>query len=178
MEFCEGYEGRKVFVTMLSNDGFFAGFQVLSKSLQATGTQHPLFVLTGPAVSTTVMSRLKALCSGIISGDRIQNSHEGHDASWTNSEYLKLNIWNLVAFEQIVYLDADTLILENIDELFDRDCAFAAAPDVFPPDKFNAGVMVIRPDAGVFADMMSKVTSLASYDGGDTGMNYESIAVS
>jgi hypothetical protein len=26
----------------------------------------------------------------------------------------------------------------------------AAAPDIFPPDNFNAGVMIIRPDASVF----------------------------
>ena len=40
---------------------------------------------------------------------------------------------------------------------------------MFPPDKFNAGVMVIRPDATVFADMISKVGTILSYDGGDTG---------
>ncbi len=32
-------------------------------------------------------------------------------------------------------------VLANVDELFRRP-AFAAAPDVFPPDKFNAGVLV------------------------------------
>lgn len=55
-------------------------------------------------------------------------------------------------------------------QLFDRDCSFAAAPDVFPPDKFNAGVLVIRPDQGVFSDMMGKIGTLESYDGGDTGV--------
>ena len=54
-------------------------------------------------------------------------------------------------------------------QLFDRDCTFAAAPDVFPPDKFNAGVLMIRPDEAVFLDMMSKLNTLGSYDGGDTG---------
>jgi hypothetical protein len=29
--------------------------------------------------------------------------------------------------------------------------------------------MVIRPDATVFADMISKVGTILSYDGGDTG---------
>jgi hypothetical protein len=90
---------------------------VLVKSLQATGTQYPLFVLTGPEVSPTVISRLKSLCTGVIPGALIQNNYEGHEASWTNSEFLKLNIWNLTVFEQIVYLDADTLVLESIDEV-------------------------------------------------------------
>lgn len=46
---------------------------------------------------------------------------------------------------------------------------FAAAPDVFPPDKFNAGVMVVAPSLVVLEDMLSKVEELPSYDGGDTG---------
>lgn len=46
---------------------------------------------------------------------------------------------------------------------------FAAAPDVFPPDKFNAGVIVVVPSLLVLEDMLSKVEELPSYDGGDTG---------
>ena len=40
---------------------------------------------------------------------------------------------------------------------------------MFPPDKFNAGVLVVRPDEVVFADMIGKIGTLTSYDGGDTG---------
>jgi hypothetical protein len=42
---------------------------------------------------------------------------------------------------------------------------------VFPPDKFNAGVIVCCPDAAVFDDMVTKARDklLTSYDGGDTG---------
>jgi hypothetical protein len=30
--------------------------------------------------------------------------------------------------------------------VFERDVDFAAAPDVFPPDNFNAGIMLLKPD--------------------------------
>lgn len=46
---------------------------------------------------------------------------------------------------------------------------FAAAPDVYPPDKFNPGVMVLKPCLAVMEDMLSKVSKLSSYDGRDTG---------
>lgn len=55
------------------------------------------------------------------------------------------------------------------EQLFDRKVDFAAAPDVFPPDRFNAGVMVVAPSQEVLEDMLSKVSELPSYDGGDTG---------
>jgi len=45
----------------------------------------------------------------------------------------------------------------------------AAAPDLFPPDKFNAGVMVIAPSRHTFRDMMDRIHTTVSYDGGDTG---------
>jgi glycogenin glucosyltransferase len=49
-------------------------------------------------------------------------------------------------YERVVYLDADTLVLDSIDDLFEREIgdapgSFAAAPDVFPPDRFNAGMI-------------------------------------
>ena len=37
----------------------------------------------------------------------------------------------------------------SMDDLFERDVSFAAAPDTFPPDRFNAGVMLVRPDITV-----------------------------
>ena len=45
----------------------------------------------------------------------------------------------------------------------------AAAPDIFPPDNFNAGVLIIRPDMKVFRQMLSKIEEIETYDGGDTG---------
>ena len=100
----------------------------------------------------------------------IANPHakKSHVEGWVNSGYTKLQIWNLVDYDKVVYIDADTLVLQNVDELFERPTP-AAAPDTFPPDKFNAGVMVIRPSTDTFKDMMSKINVLGSYDTGDTG---------
>jgi hypothetical protein len=35
------------------------------------------------------------------------------------------------------------MIMSNPDSVFDREVEFAAAPDIFPPDRFNAGVLFI-----------------------------------
>ena len=40
-------------------------------------------------------------------------------------------------------------VLGAIDELFDRPSP-AFCPDVFPPDRFNAGVIVLEPSADLF----------------------------
>jgi glycogenin glucosyltransferase len=46
----------------------------------------------------------------------------------------------------VIFLDADTLPLQPIDSLAEHPSAFAAAPDTFPADQFNSGVMVLRPN--------------------------------
>ena len=49
-----------------------------------------------------------------------------------------------------------------MDELFERDTDFAAAPDVFPPDRFNAGVLVLRPSLEVL-EHVATVRRLLDY---------------
>ena len=46
---------------------------------------------------------------------------------------------------------------------------FGAAPDVFPPDCFNAGVLLVKPSFETFTMLVEKIASITSYDGGDTG---------
>ena len=100
-------------------------------------------------------------------------------------------------YDTILYIDADCLVVKDVSHLLDvdsdqasseKECTkraglLAAAPDIFPPDKFNAGVMVIRPSKSIFEDMMSCLSgnnatasknieqskTYKSYDGGDTG---------
>jgi len=35
--------------------------------------------------------------------------------------FSKLNIWKIVDYDKLVYLDADTIVLENIDNLFNYE---------------------------------------------------------
>lgn len=77
-------------------------------------------------------------------------------------QFTKLSLWSLdtsLGLEGLVYLDADTLILQNVDELFTLPYAFAAAPDVWPDQRgmtleFNAGVMYLKPNTTVYRHML------------------------
>jgi len=148
-----------------------------------------LVVLVTPNISTKVRSILKPLfCTRIIEVPPIpipqfDNKKEGsgklnesHVKSWNDCGYTKLNIFNLEVYSTILYIDSDCLVVKNVSHLLqfgekeeNEGSLIAAAPDIFPPDKFNAGVMIINPSSNVFADMMEKTKTLVSYDGGDTG---------
>ena len=67
------------------------------------------------------------------------------------------------SLKSVVYLDADTLVKRNFDELFDIPFAFAATPDVYLDNRgfvigFNTGVMAFKPNSKVFDDMVTKIS--------------------
>lgn len=161
--------GKRSYATLLTSDSFLMAVQALAASLKATGTRQRLLLLHTDQVSRGVVARL--------AGDpfvdprlvvAIPNPHDTEVEGWVNSGFTKLRLWEQVDFEKLVYVDADCLVLEPIDELFGRPSP-AFCPDVFPPDKFNAGVIVLEPSASVFGRMLEQVGELPSHDGGDTG---------
>ncbi|MBA0654165.1 hypothetical protein Goklo_021230 [Gossypium klotzschianum] len=80
--------------------------------------------------------------------------------------YTKLKIFNMTNYKKVVYLDADTIVVKSIEDLFkcEKFCA-----NLKHSERLNSGVMVVEPSEAVFNDMMSKVNTLPSYTGGDQG---------
>jgi len=68
-----------------------------------------------------------------------------------------------------VFLDADTLVLQNIDELFERE-ELSAVPDIGWPDCFNTGVFVFAPSEDTFRALLKLAIEKGSFDGGDQGL--------
>lgn len=154
-----------------------------------------LVVLLSSKVSNdSVKPRLQFFCDRIITVDHIPIQHnsakenyQSHVQQWDeNCGWTKLRLFELGSYDTILYIDADCLVVKDVSHLLHVDAKesvkeaglLAAAPDIFPPDKFNAGVMVLRPSKSVFDDMMSRlpietngdsIQQCTSYDGGDTG---------
>ncbi|TNV84871.1 hypothetical protein FGO68_gene11374 [Halteria grandinella] len=162
---------KKVYATMITDDKYISGLQVMHYTLRKF-TQRTLVIILQDNVKKITEKQLEKLSNVIIKKvSHLSNPHEKNasDASWIGSGYTKLYIWSLVEYEQLFYIDADCMINACIEDVFDRDVSFAAAPDVFPPDHFNAGVLLIKPSIEIFNDMVAKSPDMPSYDGGDTG---------
>jgi glycogenin glucosyltransferase len=84
--------------------------------------------------------------------------------------FTKINCWLLEKYSKCVFLDADVVVLRNIDDLFERE-EFSAAPDAGWPDCFNSGVFVYKPSAETFRKLTEFASQQdASFDGGDQGL--------
>lgn len=66
----------------------------------------------------------------------------------------------------VVYLDADTIVARNIDELFlcDGFCGVLRHSE-----RLNTGVFVLQPDHHILEDMLLRIETTPSYTGGDQG---------
>ena len=69
-----------------------------------------------------------------------------HVQAWDdNCGWTKLRLFELSSYDTILYIDADCLVVKDVGRLLDigvthtNQGLLAAAPDIFPPDKFNAG---------------------------------------
>lgn len=78
--------------------------------------------------------------------------------------FTKLHAWKLTEYNKCVFLDADTLVLQNVDDLFDRP-ELSAAPDIGWPDCFNSGVFVFIPSQETYTALVSHALDHGSFDG-------------
>ncbi|XP_005189085.1 glycogenin-1 isoform X4 [Musca domestica] len=160
-------------VTLTTNDTYSLGALVLAHSLRRAGTVHQLAVLVTPGVSESMREKLKDVYN-VVQEVNIMDSQDAANLALLSRPELgitftKLHCWRLVQFEKCVFLDSDTLVLQNCDELFERE-EFSAAPDVSWPDCFNSGVFVFQPSQTTYDKIVEFALKNGSFDGGDQGL--------
>ncbi|XP_046809605.1 glycogenin-1 isoform X3 [Lucilia cuprina] len=160
-------------VTLTTNDTYSLGALVLAHSLRRAGTKHQLAVLVTPGVSESMRGKLRDVYNLVQEVNVMDSQDSANLALLSRPElgitFTKLHCWRLVQFEKCVFLDSDTLVLQNCDELFERE-EFSAAPDVSWPDCFNSGVFVYKPSQDTFDKIVEFALKNGSFDGGDQGL--------
>lgn len=165
--------GGFAWVTLATNDSYSLGALVLGHSLRRVGTPHDLVVLVTPGVSAAMRNQLSSAFTVVQEVNVLDSQDEANLALLERPElgitFTKLHCWRLTQYEKCVFLDADTLVLKNSDELFERE-ELSAAPDPGWPDCFNSGVFVYRPSLDTFSNLIKFALSKGSFDGGDQGL--------
>ncbi|MBL8976249.1 MAG: hypothetical protein JNK56_36930, partial [Myxococcales bacterium] len=152
------------YVTMIcGGDAYVPGLEALGRSLAETRTAIPRVVMATPDVPCEATARLAAQGWEIREVAPIPNPHRSDELLFRRfgASFTKLRAFDLCEYERIVFLDADTIVIRNIDDLFQRP-GFAAAPDFFMPDRFNSGVMVIDPSRALFERLQAALADSPS----------------
>lgn len=111
-------------VTLLTQPDYLVGVKALHRSLKQSHTRWPLIVMTTEAISLADREALQAEGCVVHPVDPIypNSALEPHYASAQFGEvWTKLRAWQLTDCERVVFLDADMLVLQNMDELFTLD---------------------------------------------------------
>ncbi|XP_075969540.1 uncharacterized protein LOC142972359 isoform X2 [Anticarsia gemmatalis] len=164
---------NRAWVTLATNDSYGLGALVLAHSLRRVESAYPSVVLITPSVTEPMRERLRAVFAEVIIVDVLDSRDAAHLALLQRPElgitFTKIHCWSLTQYEKCVFLDADTLVVQNCDELFERE-QLSAAPDVGWPDCFNSGVFVYTPSAETFSQLITFAQERGSFDGGDQGL--------
>lgn len=158
-------------LTALVNDLFVVPTLVLGHSIRTFSCQKNMMVFISEKVSEGARNALHRVgwetrlvkgmdCDWLdskLGGDRnsgLFGKPLGHRIKGTHTRF---HAWNYTQYSKIIYVDADYMLMTNIDRLFDIPDDFAAAhtsrPGVVNP-AFNAGFLVFRPDSRYYQEIM------------------------
>ncbi|CAI4045256.1 glycogenin glucosyltransferase GLG1 SKDI_11G2660 [Saccharomyces kudriavzevii IFO 1802] len=173
--------------------GVFALGHQVNKFLEEAGKKDSIqtcLIVTTSLFNDTLSGFAKDLLNSVYTKIVLVSPLEFQDESvQRNSENLallkrpelsaaliKARLWELTQFEQVLYLDSDTLPLnKGFLRLFDimskqNKLQIGAAADIGWPDMFNSGVMILIPDAGTASGLQDYILENTSIDGSDQGI--------
>ncbi len=162
-EWLAGRPHDRLFVTLATPD-FATGVSVLVRSLRAI-SDVPILILT---LGGDFEPKVEA--DGVAFLEVPPLVRLGHafpsDARHLAVTLTKLWVFSLTQPARVAFIDADCLVLQPLDDLFDGE-GFAAVPDLFINYKtraFNAGVFAFTPSAEISS--RSLPTAAGAFGGG------------
>ncbi|XP_002526157.2 putative UDP-glucuronate:xylan alpha-glucuronosyltransferase 3 [Ricinus communis] len=157
---------REAYATILhSAHVYVCGAITAAQSIRMAGSIRDLVILVDETISEYHRGGLEAAGWKIHTIQRIRNPKAERDA-YNEWNYSKFRLWQLTDYDKIIFIDADLLILRNIDFLFEMPEITAIGNNA---TLFNSGVMVIEPSNCTFQLLMDHINEIESYNGGDQG---------
>ncbi|CAA0838689.1 Putative UDP-glucuronate\\x3axylan alpha-glucuronosyltransferase 3 [Striga hermonthica] len=161
-----GNPKREAYATILhSAHAYVCGAITAAQSIRMSGSSRDLIVLVDDAITPHHRAGLESAGWKVRPILRIRNPKAEPEA-YNEWNYSKFRLWQLTEYDKIVFIDADLLILRNIDFLFQMPEISATGNNA---TLFNSGVMVIEPSECMFQLLMDHINEIESYNGGDQG---------
>ena len=171
---------RDAFVTLVTNADYAMGATALARSIRLTGAQADIVVLHTGGVDGHALAPLAEFGCRLVATELLPLSDAFNDrharknihsaAPFTKGRkpdfhspldnFCKLRLWQLTDYERCIFIDADALVLKNIDRYFGYP-EFSAAPNVYESladfQRLNSGVFVATPCLRTFDAMLAQL---------------------
>ncbi|KAK8967493.1 UDP-glucuronate:xylan alpha-glucuronosyltransferase 2 [Platanthera guangdongensis] len=157
---------REAYATLIhSSDTYVCGAITLAQSIRKTGSKRDLLLLHDKSIPEVKLRALAAAGWQLREIKRIRNPRAQRN-TYNEYNYSKFRLWLLTDYQKVVFVDADIVVLRNLDLLFSFPQISAAGNDGVI---FNSGIMVLEPSACTFEALMKNRKEITSYNGGDQG---------
>lgn len=168
------------YVTLVTNADYAFGATALVRSLRLTDTRADIVVMHTGGVEAAALAPVEALGARLARAELLPTSdafNERHTRARIHADhpftkgtkpafhtpldnFVKLRLWEMEAYDKVVFIDADAIVLKNIDRLFDYP-EFSAAPNVYESltdfHRLNSGVFVAKPSRDTFGAMLARL---------------------
>lgn len=171
-------QSDRAYVTLATNGEYAIGAAALLRSLRRSGTLADLVVMYTD-IAPSALQGLRDLGARLVrvallpTSDAFNAAHARDAlharAAFTKGDkppfhtpldnFAKLRLWQL-DYDRVVFIDADAIVLQNVDRLFEYP-EFSAAPNVYESladfHRLNSGVFTARPSMATFRDMLAQL---------------------
>tara|TARA_B100000949_G_C14222589_1_gene425258 strand:+ start:75 stop:950 length:876 start_codon:yes stop_codon:yes gene_type:complete len=168
------------YVTLVTNADYAMGATALARSLKLSGTAADIVILHTGGVEKEKLAPLADLGCRLMATELLDTSdafnarHAKKEIHGKNpftkgrkpdfhsplDNFCKLRLWQMTEYDTCVFIDADAVVIHNIDKLFGYP-EFSAAPNVYEGlgdfHRLNSGVFVAKPSLGTFTAMIEKL---------------------
>lgn len=174
------------YVTLVTNDDYAIAARALVRSIFLTGTSAHVVVMHTGGTSAQMLAPLIELGAKLISAKHLPtsdafNARHQRDKIHANApftkgskplfhtpldNFIKLRLWEMETYERVIFVDADAIVVRNIDKLFAYP-EFSAAPNVYESisdfHRLNSGVFVATPSKDTLTNMMKVLDAPEAY---------------
>ena len=170
---------KYAYVSGITDDNFLIGVLIMFRSLnmycEDKAIERLCFVTDNVSDQSIEVIKRENIIPVHVS--LIKESGEGR---WKTT-FQKLSVFSFTDYDKIVWIDADMMVCNNLDKLFNKphmSCVKSRSPKITGGISFNSGLMVIEPNINEYNELVRSIdgvvrlyTSLGSSVGDQNILN-------
>ena len=123
------------YVTLISTEEYAVGARVVQRMLRHFGSSAPMVAMVHESLPHELQLDLEIDGWHVLPVPPLPNPNVARvkDRPWFATTYSKLHVFGLTQFDVVVFIDADTLPLANLDPLFRMNASYvtSSSPPAF-----------------------------------------------
>ena len=134
------------YVTLvMKGDAYIPGALVTAASIKNSGSKYPTVCMITHDVSEEAKTALEIVFDEVVTVPYITHEclpmktkkQDGMYGSWADNGFTKWNALNLTKYKKVLFVDADQIVLSNIDSLFDMSTPAGTFSSPWAAGKYN-----------------------------------------